>query len=36
MHKNMNYTFLAGTLAGLSALGWYLPSKPKKTEDVVD
>lgn len=34
--KNRNYAVLAGTLAGLSALGWYLLSKPKKTEEVVD
>jgi hypothetical protein len=34
--KNMSYTILAGTLAGQSALGWYLLSKPKKTEEVID
>ncbi|KAE8768512.1 hypothetical protein D1007_60013 [Hordeum vulgare] len=34
--KNRNYAVLAGTIAGLSALGWYLLSKPKKTEEVVD
>ncbi|KAM0899481.1 hypothetical protein ACQ4PT_021330 [Festuca glaucescens] len=35
--KNRNYAVLAGTVAGLSALGWYLLSKePKKTEEVVD
>ncbi|XP_020176196.1 uncharacterized protein At2g27730, mitochondrial [Aegilops tauschii subsp. strangulata] len=34
--KNRNYAVLAGTLAGLSALGWYLLSKPKKTEEVID
>uniref|UniRef100_A0ACD5Y1V7 Uncharacterized protein n=1 Tax=Avena sativa TaxID=4498 RepID=A0ACD5Y1V7_AVESA len=35
--KNRNYGVLAGTIAGLSALGWYLLSKePKKKEEVVD
>jgi hypothetical protein len=35
--KNRNYAVLAGTVAGLRALGWYLLSKePKKTEEVVD
>lgn len=37
-NKNTNYAALAGTVAGLSALGagLYLLSKPKKTEEVVD
>ncbi|CAM0953138.1 unnamed protein product [Alopecurus aequalis] len=35
--KNRNYAVLAGTITGLSALGWYLLSKePKKKEEVVD
>lgn len=34
--KNRNYAVLAGTIAGLSALGWYLLSKPKKVEETVD
>jgi hypothetical protein len=35
--KNRNYAVLAGTVAGLTALGWYFLSKePKKTEEVVD
>lgn len=34
--KNMSYTVLASTLAGQSALGWYLLLKPKKTVEVVD
>jgi hypothetical protein len=32
----VDYSILAGTIAGLSALGWYLAKKPKKTEKVVD
>ncbi|TVU10564.1 hypothetical protein EJB05_44146 [Eragrostis curvula] len=34
--KNRNYAVLAGTVAALGGLGWYLLSKPKKTEEVVD
>jgi hypothetical protein len=34
--KNRNYAVLAGTIAALSGLGWYLLSKPKKSEEVVD
>ena len=34
--KNRNYAVLAGTVAAVSALGWYLLSKPKKSEEVVD
>ncbi|CAN6197753.1 unnamed protein product [Urochloa humidicola] len=34
--KNRNYAVLAGTVAALSGLGWYLLSKPKKSEEVVD
>ncbi|KAH7680682.1 hypothetical protein IHE45_05G008500 [Dioscorea alata] len=34
--KNRNYAVLAGAIAGLSALGWYLLSKPKKTEETTD
>jgi uncharacterized membrane protein YebE (DUF533 family) len=33
--KNRNYAVLAGTVA-LGGLGWYLLSKPKKSEEVVD
>ncbi|XP_020588970.1 uncharacterized protein At2g27730, mitochondrial-like isoform X2 [Phalaenopsis equestris] len=29
--RNRNYAVLAGTITGLSALGWYLLSKPKKS-----
>ncbi|KAL5201488.1 hypothetical protein ABZP36_035842 [Zizania latifolia] len=34
--KHRNYAVLAGTVAAVSGLGWYLLSKPKKTEEVVD
>jgi hypothetical protein len=34
--KNRNYAVLAGTVAALGGLGWYLLSKPKKSEEVVD
>uniref|UniRef100_A0A0E0B6T7 F1F0-ATPase inhibitor protein n=1 Tax=Oryza glumipatula TaxID=40148 RepID=A0A0E0B6T7_9ORYZ len=34
--KNRNYAVLAGTVAALSGLGWYLLSKPKKSEEIVD
>ncbi|KAI0531121.1 uncharacterized protein At2g27730, mitochondrial [Dendrobium catenatum] len=32
--RNRNYAVLAGTITGLSALGWYLLSKPKKSEEI--
>ncbi|KAM0899479.1 hypothetical protein ACQ4PT_021330 [Festuca glaucescens] len=36
-NKNRNYAILAGTVAGLSALGWFLLAKePKKTGEVLD
>ncbi|KAG6470407.1 uncharacterized protein At2g27730, mitochondrial-like [Zingiber officinale] len=31
-----NYAVLAGTAAAVCGLGWYLLSKPSKTEEVVD
>ncbi|KAL8217132.1 hypothetical protein R6Q57_023969 [Mikania cordata] len=31
-----NYAVLAGIVTGLSALGWYLLSKDKKTEELLD
>lgn len=31
-----NYAVVAGTITGLSALGWYLLSKDKKTEELLD
>ena len=34
--KNRNYAVLAGTVAAVSAMGWYLLSKPKKSEEVAD
>lgn len=34
--KNRNYAVLAGTVAAVSAFGWYFLSKPKKSEEVVD
>jgi hypothetical protein len=34
--KNRNYAVLAGVVAALGGLGWYLLSKPKKSEVVVD
>lgn len=34
--KNRNYAVAAGTIAALSGLAWYLLSKPKKSEEVVD
>jgi hypothetical protein len=34
--KNRNYAVLAGTVAALGGLSWYLLSKPKKLEAVVD
>nr|CAD1838589.1 unnamed protein product [Ananas comosus var. bracteatus] len=33
---NRNYAVLAGTIAAVSGLGWYLLSKPKKSDEVVD
>ncbi|KAG0498528.1 hypothetical protein HPP92_003219 [Vanilla planifolia] len=32
--KNRNYAVVAGALTLASALGWYLLSKPKKSEEV--
>ncbi|KAI3518821.1 hypothetical protein L1887_07639 [Cichorium endivia] len=34
--KNRNYAVLAGVVTGLGALGWYLKSKDKKSEDLHD
>jgi hypothetical protein len=34
--KNKNYAVLAGAVAALGGLGWYLLLKPKKSEEVVD
>ncbi|KAF0911528.1 hypothetical protein E2562_011158 [Oryza meyeriana var. granulata] len=34
--KHRNYAVLAGTVAAVSALGWYFLSKPKKSEEMVD
>nr|XP_043611068.1 uncharacterized protein At2g27730, mitochondrial-like [Erigeron canadensis] len=34
IHKN--YAVVAGTVTGLSALGWYLLSRDKKTEELQD
>ncbi|KAI3794759.1 hypothetical protein L1987_37396 [Smallanthus sonchifolius] len=34
--KYRNYAVVAGVLTGLGALGWYLKSKDKKTEDLHD
>ncbi|KAJ6819541.1 uncharacterized protein M6B38_399945 [Iris pallida] len=34
--KNRNYAVLAGTVAAVSAFGWYFLSKPKKSEEIVD
>ncbi|XP_020588815.1 uncharacterized protein At2g27730, mitochondrial-like [Phalaenopsis equestris] len=31
--KNRNYAVIAGTIVAVSALGWYLLSKPKKSEE---
>ncbi|XP_071701211.1 uncharacterized protein At2g27730, mitochondrial [Rutidosis leptorrhynchoides] len=31
-----NYAVVAGTVTGLSALGWYLLSKDKTTEELLD
>ncbi|KQK02322.1 hypothetical protein BRADI_2g00803v3 [Brachypodium distachyon] len=35
-NKNRNYAVLAGTVAAVRALGWYLLSNPKKVEEIVD
>ncbi|KAI7736991.1 hypothetical protein M8C21_005404 [Ambrosia artemisiifolia] len=32
--KNKNYAIVAGVLTGLGALGWYLKSKDKKSDDL--
>ncbi|XP_010926875.1 uncharacterized protein At2g27730, mitochondrial [Elaeis guineensis] len=34
--QNRNYAVLAGTVAAVGGLGWYLLSKPKKSEEPVD
>ncbi|PWA43020.1 hypothetical protein CTI12_AA419540 [Artemisia annua] len=34
--KNKNYAVVAGVVAGLGALGWYLKSKNKKTDELHD
>ncbi|OVA06027.1 hypothetical protein BVC80_1707g137 [Macleaya cordata] len=34
--KNRNYAVLAGVIAGLGALGWYLKSKEEKPEEIQD
>ncbi|XP_010926877.1 uncharacterized protein At2g27730, mitochondrial [Elaeis guineensis] len=34
--QNRNYAVLAGTVAAVCGLGWYLLSKPKKSEEPVD
>lgn len=34
--KNRNYAVLAGTVAVVCGLGWYLLSKPKKSEEAID
>ncbi|KVG93227.1 uncharacterized protein At2g27730, mitochondrial-like [Cynara cardunculus var. scolymus] len=34
--KNRNYAVIAGVVTGLGALGWYLKSKNKKTEELHD
>ena len=34
--KNRNYAVVAGTLAAVSAFGWWFLSKPKKSEEIVD
>ncbi|XP_072978312.1 uncharacterized protein At2g27730, mitochondrial [Typha angustifolia] len=33
---NRNYAVVAGAVAAVSALGWYMLSKPKKSTEVVD
>ncbi|XP_020702005.1 uncharacterized protein At2g27730, mitochondrial [Dendrobium catenatum] len=32
--ENRNYVVIAGAIVAISALGWYLLSKPKKSEEV--
>ncbi|KAK8959909.1 hypothetical protein KSP40_PGU003191 [Platanthera guangdongensis] len=32
--RHRNYAVLVGTLTGLSALGWYLLTRPKKSEEL--
>ncbi|CAL9206936.1 unnamed protein product [Musa hybrid cultivar] len=34
--KNRNYAVLAGAVAAVCGLGWYLLSKPKKSEEAID
>ncbi|GJU90971.1 hypothetical protein Tco_1303394 [Tanacetum coccineum] len=34
--KNRNYAVIAGVVTGLGALGWYLKSKNKKTDELQD
>nr|GEZ68486.1 hypothetical protein CTI12_AA419540 [Tanacetum cinerariifolium] len=34
--KNRNYAVVAGVVTGLGALGWYLKSKNKKTDELQD
>ncbi|GKC92231.1 hypothetical protein Tco_1157673, partial [Tanacetum coccineum] len=34
--KNRNYAVVAGVVTGFGALGWYLKSKNKKTEELQD
>lgn len=34
--KYKNYAVVAGVLTGLGALGWYLKSKDKKTDEIRD
>uniref|UniRef100_A0A1D1Y817 Uncharacterized protein At2g27730, mitochondrial n=1 Tax=Anthurium amnicola TaxID=1678845 RepID=A0A1D1Y817_9ARAE len=34
--KNRNYAVLAGTVAAVAALGWYLGTRSKKAEEVHD
>lgn len=34
--KNRNYAVVAGVVTGLGALGWYLKSKNKKTDELHD
>ncbi|ONK57142.1 uncharacterized protein A4U43_C10F17040 [Asparagus officinalis] len=34
--KNRNYAVVAGTVAAVSAFGWWFFSKPKKSEEIVD
>ncbi|KAL5221178.1 hypothetical protein ABZP36_025891 [Zizania latifolia] len=34
--KNMNYAFIAGAVAAVGGIAWYLLSKPKKSEEVAN